>query len=387
MEGFTLRKFVETLVLLLFAAVCVALALRTEWFLPHERFEPSENPPAVHPRDKFYGVDLVGDEVVWLAGNFGKVIRSQDGGRTWSLQPTPVDDLNLQDIAAWDDQRAVAVGDSNAVIVTYDGGASWTRVEQHPKAGYFGKLIRVETVGETMAVVAGQAGMVMVTRDLGETWHRVHPDQRANWNDVEPISARRLAAVGEFGQMAVGTIYDTAYASADTPTASAEEEAPAPAAGIGGLGGGAAPSRPEIRGARWTEVSSPVELSLKAIAFRDERHGVAVGLSGAVLVTENGGDSWVEVSSGTDQHLWDVLWDAPRDRWLAVGDAGYVAMGQPGDTQWEARRLTRSEFGWHTEVDATAEGNLLVGENVGTLRGGEWELLPDWQFGSGDETQ
>lgn len=342
---------------MLVVGLCLALAFRTGWFLPSEEFEPPEDPSPVHPRDKFYGLAVPDRDVVWVAGNLGKVLRSEDGGESWETQETPVEDLNLQDIAAWDARRAVIVGDSNALLVTDDAGETWRAVDDHPKASMFGKLIRVKTAGETLAAVAGQGGMVMLTENGGESWHRVHPEKRGTWNDVIPVSVRRMVAVGEFGKVAVGEFFDTAAVSSGT------------------------------EGVSWHEVNTPLELSLKAIDFRDTRRGVAVGLSGSVLRTENGGDSWMPLASGTEEHLWDVSWDPTRQRWLAVGDAGYVATWDPdsGDTQWTARRLTETEFGWHTEAAPTNGGSVLVGENAGTLEDGRWRLFPAWRASSGED--
>lgn len=343
--------------LLLVVGLCMALAFRTGWFLPSEEFEPPEDPPVVHPRDGFYGLAVPDEDVIWLAGNLGKILRSEDGGETWRLQKTPVEDLNLQDIAAWDTERAVVVGDSNTVLLTEDAGETWRQIADHPEASLFGKLIRVETTGEGRAVAAGQGGMVMLTEDGGENWHRVHPDQRATWNDVDVPAPDRIVTVGEFGQVGVGVMADTAEA----------------ADGVDGV--------------RWTEVNTPLELSLKAVDFRDARRGVAVGLSGSVLYTDNGGDSWAELASGTGEHFWDVTWEPTRGRWLAVGDAGYVSTWRPdaGDTQWTSRRLAGDEFGWHTESAPTGDSSLLVGENVGTLKDDQWQLLPNWRPSTGED--
>jgi photosystem II stability/assembly factor-like uncharacterized protein len=116
-------------------------------------------------------------------------------------------------------------------------------------------------------------------------------------------------------------------------------------------------------------VASPVSTTLTAVRFADERHGVAVGHGGAVLLTRDGGQQWALrldgrrlarlalagaqagvdpalvrdaerlVADGPDKPFLDVLmWDA--NRLLAVGAYG-IAMGSTDGggtwTSWMAR--------------------------------------------------
>lgn len=52
-------------------------------------------------------------------------------------------------------------------------------------------------------------------------------------------------------------------------------------------------------GTRWEQVSVPVSVTLTAVRFADERHGWAVGHGGTVLHTKDGGRSWVKQFDGT----------------------------------------------------------------------------------------
>lgn len=51
-------------------------------------------------------------------------------------------------------------------------------------------------------------------------------------------------------------------------------------------------------GATWRQVSAPVSVTLTAVHFADEKHGYAVGHSGTVLATSNGGETWTRVLDG-----------------------------------------------------------------------------------------
>lgn len=64
-------------------------------------------PPVIETRDRFMSVAAV-DDVFWAVGKDGKIIRSEDAGKTWVRQTTGVH-TNFQSIAAWDAQKAVVV--------------------------------------------------------------------------------------------------------------------------------------------------------------------------------------------------------------------------------------------------------------------------------------
>ena len=80
-------------------------------------------PPVIETRDRFMSVAVVGD-VVWAVGKDGKIIRSEDAGKTWVRQTTGLH-TNFQSIAAWDDQNAVVVANEGKGLVTADGGETW----------------------------------------------------------------------------------------------------------------------------------------------------------------------------------------------------------------------------------------------------------------------
>jgi len=107
------------------------------------------------------------------------------------------------------------------------------------------------------------------------------------------------------------------------------------------------------------------------VAFRDPRHGVAVGLDGVALWTDDAGKSWRQVQSGTTNHLFDVAWET--DRWVAIGDMGLVATSPPGRPAWRTRRLAEHELAWHTAMAACTGTLFLVGGSQGVLLNKLWK--------------
>ncbi|WP_041657402.1 YCF48-related protein [Azoarcus sp. KH32C] len=285
--------------------------------------------PAIERRDVFYGVATPSPSVAWAVGYYGKIVRSDDGGKTWTIQPNKAL-AHLQAISAWDDKRAVAVGNAGTVIVTSDGGASWHEV-QVPRSDVANKLLQVRAYPGGVAWAVGEVGAVLLTRDFGETWTRAMPEKDQAWNDVFFLGEDGWM-VGEFGQML----------------------------------------RTRDGGASWAPMASPVKSSLMSVQFRDAQHGVAVGLSGVVLVTADGGASWKQAPRVTVEHLNGVVWDGAR--WLAVGDKGVRVEGTADGGSWKGGRISEQDLSWRTQIVKSGERFFLAGANLAVIDDGRLSI-------------
>lgn len=284
--------------------------------------------PPIGWRDQFFGVATPAPEIVWMAGGGGKVVRSDDGGTNWVIQTTGVTE-NLQDIDAWDEDRAVAVGNDGLVIITGDGGTSWRPVDA-PRSEVANKLIRIRADSSGSAWAVGVMGMILYSADWGATWERRTEEIDVAWNDIEFADEANGWVVGEFGSM----------------------------------------MHTSDGGQTWETVEPVVERSLMGLAFRDADSGVAVGLDGLILTTDDAGVTWSEVESGTPLHLFDVVWTG--EEWVAVGAMGMVVTNSGDGGGWRARRLSDRDLAWHTEVVPMAGGVFIVGASQGLWRGDQW---------------
>src|SRR5690606_2137681 len=77
-----------------------------------------------------------------------------------------------------------------------------------------------------------------------------------------------------------------------------------PAAGRGITVGGAGQIRGTVNGGEtWNTIASPTGKRLNAVFFIDGQLGWAVGEDGAIIRTEDGGDSWVDLELNTTRDL------------------------------------------------------------------------------------
>jgi photosystem II stability/assembly factor-like uncharacterized protein len=96
-------------------------------------------------------------QTAWVGGQ-GGIYRSQDSGRTWSLQTRQA---ALQ-LSAVDASHAWAISDQGLTLRTTDG-EHWHRVDVQ-------KLLRIDFVDDTHGFAVSSTPELLATSDGGETW-------------------------------------------------------------------------------------------------------------------------------------------------------------------------------------------------------------------------
>ncbi|HEY6870385.1 MAG TPA: YCF48-related protein [Novosphingobium sp.] len=313
----------------------VGSLLYAAFFVKAAAMVSSVRPPAIERRDRFLGVAMPNDKVIWAAGSNGKVVRSDDGGAKWSAQTAPTAE-NLQGLAAWSGEQAVAVGGGGVVIRTGDGGKTWAEV-MAPKSNVANKLLNVRAYTGGVAWAVGEMGAALRSGDFGQSWERALPEKDQAWNDIA-FAGEHGVLVGEFGQVMTS----------------------------------------DDAGKSWKAASSGVKSSLMSVYLRDAKNGAAVGLSGTILVTQDGGSHWNEIAKQTREHLNNVIWDGSQ--WVAVGDKGVIVTGDAAGSTWKAGRVSEGNLGWNTQVLSVAAGDkskgyLLAGASLSRLKDGKLSVF------------
>ncbi len=280
------------------------------------------------PRDRIYAV-LKTDKQLLLAGSGGKVVKSSDDGKTWSVVPSGTS-AHLQALLDLGKGRVVAAGNGGTFLFSDDDGDTWQKAIA-PAADDIVKVMGLALqpgTGQPWAVA--HFGAVLTSADRGATWARVTAKDDVIWNAIAFASPDTGFVVGEFGRML--TTRDG--------------------------------------GRTWSAVPPVLKSSLNAIAFRDASLGVAVGTEGAVLVTQDGGAHWRRVESGSSEHLYDVA--VSGERWVAVGNKGALVAG--GFDGTPGARLPGADLGiaWHTRVLPVGNRIYLAGAAPGVIENGHF---------------
>lgn len=157
---------------------------------------------------QFRGLAPVSDKIAWVAGSRGTVLRTIDGGATWSSVGPELSEedqaLEFRDVQAWSSDEAVILsigeGPDSRVYVTSDGGETWTQSFTNEEPTAFYNCLAFESAEHGLAIsdpVDGKFRLIETT-DGGETW------------SIADSAGMPDALAGEFGFAASGTCLSTA---------------------------------------------------------------------------------------------------------------------------------------------------------------------------------
>jgi photosystem II stability/assembly factor-like uncharacterized protein len=272
---------------------------------------------------------------------------------SWEVRRPPTEDA-LQDLFFTDELTGWIVCERSVympmakdesisyLLVTRNGGGSWSRVEVTRGPDVDLKLARVRFADRDHGWVFGEMGAVFATTDGGDTWARQRAPTRHLLLGAMFLDAQRGWVVG-----AGSTLLQTSDGGA-TWRAGRIEAAPARA----GTNASAQASATSTQTSPVTSTQTSVALTrggagrdgarveessvrLNAVSFADERRGWAVGAGGAVLATTDGGRTWRAQASGTESDLFDVKFFDEREGW-AVGGDGVAIHTTDGGVTWGA---------------------------------------------------
>jgi photosystem II stability/assembly factor-like uncharacterized protein len=132
-------------------------------------------------------------EMGWVVGEFGVVLHTHDGGKTWASQRYGSDLPQLYGIQFRDDRQGWAVGQAGQLIQTNDAGRRWNLMELGTTRDLYG--ISVE--GERGIVVGD--GITLGSRDAGSTWIARKSHREDQWLSGVTLKSSEAIAVGRAG--------------------------------------------------------------------------------------------------------------------------------------------------------------------------------------------
>ncbi len=126
-----------------------------------------------------YGVQLSDDGQAWVVGEVGLILYSKDAGLTWQVahagesRPEGVDPT-LSSIQVRSDGKGYAVGQEGYMLTSRDGGLSWSTVERKTHSN----LLSVSTDPRGTVVVTGMRDLLFSPND-GRSWKSVQGEDIA----------------------------------------------------------------------------------------------------------------------------------------------------------------------------------------------------------------
>jgi photosystem II stability/assembly factor-like uncharacterized protein len=112
-----------------------------------------------------------------------------------------------------------------------------------------------------------------------------------------------------------------------------------------------------------------IQANLSGVAFANCCDGVAVGANGAIITTNDGGNSWASQTSGFKGGFRDVAF-ADESRVVAVGDQCKIRISDDKGVTWAVPQTLRAFTGESDLLGGVGFKNAKVGYAVGVARNG-----------------
>ncbi len=282
-------------------------------------------------------------ETFIAVGGFGEVIISTDGGATWTSHLAAGGELFGVDFVG---SIGWAVGGDGRIIHSADSGVTWAA----QTSGVTAFLEGVSFVDANTGWTVGAGSVILHTTDSGATWNpQSQPGGLVRRLAVDFVDANNGWAVA--GSGAGGTalprssIITTMDGGANWTLQTNPHHLSRGYADVDfidintgwAVGGFETIIHTSDGGANWMTQrfgtgSTP---ALRGVSFIDAMNGWAVGFSGIILHTSDGGATWNPQTSGTALNLNGVAF-SDINTGVAVGDAGTVLYTSDGGTTWNA---------------------------------------------------
>lgn len=231
----------------------------------------------------FRALSVVDDSVAWISGTNGSVARTLNGGASWSVRMVAsFEKADFRSLYAFDSLTAVvaSVGSPGFILITKDGGLSWTTVYRNnsPEAFIDGIDFWDQLHGIAYGDPVDGRMLLAETSDGGHTWQDLPESSRPALVHGEASFAASGTAIRCVGTselfVATGGKLSRLFYSSDA-------------------------------GGSWTALSPPIiqgqsSTGIFSVAFRDTRTGLIVGgdyllpekRQDHVLFTFDGGATW-----------------------------------------------------------------------------------------------
>ena len=280
---------------------------------------------------QFRGLSPVSNDVVWISGTNSTVLRTTNGGTSWTnvsprVSPENSTAFQFRDIEAFSERSAVvlSIGEGNAsrIYLTSNGGKTWkpTFINTEPTAFYDCMAFENKKHGLAMSDPVDGKFRLIETWDGGLTW------------TIVPSEGMPAALTGEFGFAASGTCIEAAAGRWYIAS------------------GGVDPGRVfrSEDGHRWqvsnSSIAGGAAAGVFSVRFRDERIGIAVGgdyekpagnVNNAAW-SKDGGKTWHKAESFPGGYRSGVSWVPGRGQVaVAVGTSG-SDITYDGGRNWKA---------------------------------------------------
>lgn len=281
-------------------------------------------------------VHFIDNMTGWIVGEDNTVLSTTMGGNTWPQAPVSTFDGNFRSVHLIDENKGWISGDMNGktidgnIYISTSGGSY-----PDPQKSLMYPLNTIFCLDEKLVWTGGEKGQLLYTTDGGKTWLESVTKPDFSINSIQFLDKNTGFAAGSKGNIITskdgGISWDSIFVIPESDLLSIHF--------IDSATGWACGSKNTIlkyngeeEGAKWSLQprieNEPVGITWKDIFFLDENYGWIVGDGGTVYRTENGGNSWINESTGLFDDL-NAIHMVEYDKGWIVGEEGLILTYTP----------------------------------------------------------
>ena len=267
-----------------------------------------------------------GNRIVAI-GDHGFIVISDDFGKSWRRAKAPAATL-LTALDLLDDQAGIAVGHDSAILVTTNGGETWTQTFSAPTENR--PLLDILFVKKDFAVAVGAYGAYYESADSGKTWtaRKLNADDK-HFNAILELGEGRLLILGEAGTILTSNDWGKTWTPVESPYKGSlfgglvAEDGAVLAFGMRGR-----IYRSKDKGHTWTAIENASTATLIGGEKLFDGSLVLAGSQGTALLSRDNGVSFVPIQTRTTRALAKAVQGAPGMA-LLLGEGGTYEVSIP----------------------------------------------------------
>ena len=152
-------------------------------------------------RANLMGIQMISETTGFIAGSENTILKTTDGGETWvgSSERARVGETrnNLEDIWFVSSTTGWVIGSFGTLLHTTDGGENWEKRDP----GFDNNLFGIYFLDENTGWICGQEGLILHTMDGGTTWNQQKTESFDDLHDIIFVDAMVGWAVGGYNSI------------------------------------------------------------------------------------------------------------------------------------------------------------------------------------------
>ncbi len=325
--------------------------------------------------EMIYEIEFLNDTIGYACGSMGHVTKTINGGEHWyslgSIYPNHLISLSFINL-----ETGYAFALDGALLKTTNGGNTWSELNHNLNNEQIGCG---KFLNESNGIIGCISGKIYKTTDGGTIWQQVSSNTK-KIHDIFFYDASLGFAVCDDGIILRSTNGGVNWTSYDTGDELFFDAVSFPSSEVGYVCGYDSFYKTVNGGDSWFEIEVVDDYNEHFFdcAFKDEIHGYLVTFDGKVLITEDGGASWVNVSPNPlPSYLSIEIIDSES---LFVGtDLGMIYKTNDNGNNWTlvTESITNNRL---SSIDfITPNEGIVVGYDGVVLKtstaGFEWDLI------------